>query len=308
MYNKILIPLDGTLRAEQALQLVNRFFVDAELILLETTGNTTQAFPIYGAGVHGYIEPLPEVKKARNDEYVASVADRTRNWATNVRGYSLIGPPDIKIVEVAEAEEVDLIVMVTHGYDRFERLLFGSVTQKVIRDAPCPVLAVRDGELPEHMLIALDGTPFSEEILEPAFKLAKLLRLDVTLARVDMPKDDISYADVASIREIDSELAELVLSTHNSRAEFYLDDIRKRYLDSVAGIDIKIDYDVDYGDPAARLPAIAKFHDCDLIAMATHGRKGIEYWLKGSVTEKVMHKTDVAMLILHHEVEEEPAG
>ncbi len=308
MYDKILIPLDGTLRAEQALQLVQRFFIDAELILLETTGNTTQPFPVYGAGVHGYIEPLPEAKKARNDEYVATVADSARTWANKVRGYSLIGPADIKIVEIAEEEDVDLIVMVTHGYDGLDRLLFGSVTQKVIRDAPCPVLAVRDGELPEHMLIALDGSEFAESILDPAFKLAKLLKIDVTLARVDMPKDDIAYSDLAGIREIDRELADVVLSTHNSRSEFYLDDVRKRYLESVAGIDLKIDYDVDYGDPAARLPAIAKFHNCDLIAMATHGRKGIDYWLKGSVTEKVMHKTDKAMLILHHEVEEEPAG
>ena len=116
MYNKILIPLDGTLRAEQALTLVNKFFIDSELILLETTGDTTQPFPIYGAGVHGYIEPLPESKKARNDKYVATVANSTRTWAENVRGYSLIGPPDVKIVEIAETERCRTIFSVkNHG-------------------------------------------------------------------------------------------------------------------------------------------------------------------------------------------------
>lgn len=303
MYNKILIPLDGTLKAEQALALVNRFFIDSELILLETTGDTTQPFPVYGAGVHGYIEPLPEDKKARNDAYIATVANNTRTWASNVRGYSLIGPPAEKIVEFSEAEDVDLIVMVTHGYDAFERLLFGSVTEKVIRDAPCPVLAIRDAELPEHFLIALDGSEFAESILEPALKLAKLIRADVTLARVNEPADDLNYRDVREIREIDPALADRLLATHNSRSEFYLEDIRKRFLDDLEELDIKIDYDTDYGKPGVRLPEIAKFHDCDLIAMATHGRKGVQHLLHGSVTTKVMHRTDMAMLILNPSVE-----
>ena len=53
-----------------------------------------------------------------------------------------------------------------------------------------------------------------------------------------------------------------------------------------------------------RLPEIAKFHGCDLIAMATHGRKGLQHLLHGSVTEKVMHRTDMAMLIFNPNLQE----
>ncbi|MEM8860722.1 MAG: universal stress protein, partial [Chloroflexota bacterium] len=275
MFEKILIPLDGTLRAEQALELTSKLFDEnVELILLETTGDNRVTFPTYAAGSAGYIEPLPEFRKARNDEYVAAVTSATKTWAPKVKGFSLIGAPAEKIVEIAEVENVDLIMMVTHGYSAFEKLLLGSVTEQVIRMAPCPVFAIRDGHIPEHMLIALDGTDFSEEILDPAIGLAKLLGADITLARVDTPQEDLDYRELEEIRAIDRELANRVLYTHNSRTEFYLDDIRKRYLEEVNPVNINIDYDVDYGNPSKRLPEAASRHNCDLIAMATHGRTG----------------------------------
>lgn len=301
MFKKILIPLDGSLRSEQALSLVSKLFPadDRILILLEATGDSNIAYPIYGAGAEGYAQMIPEYKKQQVEEYVKAVAAETRAWAPEVVGYSIMGKPDEAIIEVAKQEEVDLIVMVTHGYGALERLLLGSVTEKVIRDAPCPVLAVRDDHVPSHMLIALDGTPFSESILEPAFALARLIKADVTLARVDVPADDLDMREVETLSKIDRELADTLLVHHNSRSEFYLDDIRQRFLTHKEKIEIRVDYDVDYGKPGLQLPKVAKRHNCDLIAMATHGRKGIKRLFNRSVTEEVMHQTETAMLVLH---------
>ena len=300
MFNKVLIPLDGSLRAEQALALFSKLFdSETELIILETTGDNRVTFPTYAVGAGGYIEPLPELRKERNDAYVASVTEATKTWAPNVRGYSLIGAPAEKIVEVADAEKVDLIMMATHGYNAFEKLLLGSVTEQVIRMASCPVLAIRDGHVPEHMLIALDGTAFSEEILDISFALAELLGADVTLAKVDTPAEDVDLREVEMIKAVDRELANRILYTHNSRSEFYLDEIRQRYLEKAESVNINVDYDVDYGNPGRRLPEAAARHNCDIIAMATHGRTGLQHFLKGSVTEKVMHKADAAMLVIH---------
>lgn len=301
MFKKILIPLDGSLRSEQALGLVNKLFTakDIELLLLEATGSTTSAYPIYGAGAEGFAQIIPEYRKSQVDQYVGTVTEATRTWAPNVRGYSMVGQPDEAIIEIAESEDVDLIVMVTHGYDALERLLLGSVTEKVIREAPCPVLAVRDGHLPKHMLIALDGTPFSETILDPAFELARLIKADVTLTRVDVPADDLDMREVNELSKVDRKLADTLLIHHNSRSEFYLDDLRKQFLQDQTEIEIKIDYDVEYGKPSKRLPKVAERHGCDLIAMATHGRKGLKRLFSRSVTEDVMHQTKTAMLVLH---------
>lgn len=301
MFKKILIPLDGTMRAEQAIGLVGRILPakDVELILLEATGNQNLAYPLYGSGVDGYVDIIPEYKKANVDAYVESITQATRTWAPNVRGFSMQSKPDTAIVEIAVQEEVDLIVMVTHGYAGLERLLFGSVTELVIRDAPCPVLAVRDSHLPTHMLISLDGTAFSETILDPAFALAKLLKADITLARVDVPAEEIDLREVEEIRKFDRALADSLLYANNNKSNFYLDDLLKRYKKEIDELDVKIDYDVDYGPVGTRLPKMAKRNNCDLIAMATHGRKGLDRLWNRSVTEDVMHQSDTAMFVLH---------
>ena len=54
-----------------------------------------------------------------------------------------IGSPSVKIVETVEAEHVDLIVMATHGRTGLSHLLIGSVAERVVRTAPCPVLTIR---------------------------------------------------------------------------------------------------------------------------------------------------------------------
>ncbi|MFK7804888.1 MAG: universal stress protein [Anaerolineae bacterium] len=301
MFKKILVPLDGSMRAEQALGLVGRIMPanDIELILLEATGDPILAYPLYGSSVDGYVQIIPEYKKTKVDQYVDTVTKVTRTWAPNVRGYSMLGKPDEAIVEVAIKEDVDLIVMVTHGHTGLARLLFGSVTELVIRDAPCPVLAVRDGHLPKHMLIALDGTPFSETILDPAFALAKLIKADITLGRVDVPAEDIDLREVDEIRKIDEGLADSLLYTDNNRSNSYLNNLLKGFESEASELKIKLDYDVDYGPVGTRLPKMAERNECDLIAMATHGRKGLDRLWNKSVTEEVMHHTETAMFILH---------
>lgn len=301
MFKKILIPLDGSLRSELALGLAHKLFQteDVELILIEAAGETASTYPIYGGVGDGFVHIVPEYNRAQVEEYIEDMADEAKSWAPKVRGFSLLGSPDDAIIKVAKGENVDLIVMFTHDYDAFERLLLGSVTEKVIRDAPCPVLAIRDDHVLNHMLIALDGSPFSETILDPAFELAYLIKADVTLARVDTPADAVDIGEINQLGKVNRRLAETVMVQHSGRSEFYLDDIRQRYLKDPSAIDIKIDYDVDYGKPGLRLAQMADRHQVDLIAMATHGRKGFERIFNRSVTEDVMHRTDTAMLILH---------
>ena len=61
----------------------------------------------------------------------------------DIRTVTCIGKPYIKIKELAEEEHIDLIVMGTHGREGLAHFLLGSVTEKVIRTAPCPVLVIR---------------------------------------------------------------------------------------------------------------------------------------------------------------------
>ncbi|MFT5197218.1 MAG: nucleotide-binding universal stress UspA family protein [Candidatus Promineifilaceae bacterium] len=299
MFKKILIPLDGTLLSEQALELAENLFAtieeDLEILLLQSTADAT----FYLGIPWGETPAVPEHRKTRIDKYIGKTAEATRTWAKNVKEITMIAKPEDAIIKIAVEEDVDLIVMFTHGYSTFERLIVGSVTEKIVREAPCPVLATRDGDVPKHMLIALDGTLFSEAILDPAFALARLIKADVTLVLVDVDVDDLDMQKVVELSLTNRELAKTILATHNTKSEHYLDGIYQRYVNKMDGIKIKVDYDIGYGEPSIQLPKLADQHECDLIAMATHGNTGISRFWNGSVTHDVMHQTKLAMLIIH---------
>lgn len=303
MFNKILVPLDGSLRAEQALALVRKICSQkfCEIILVEATDDAKIPYPVRDSPMYGTRYIAPEYSIGQTDQFLDEAAKSSSTWADAVRVFSEPGAPEQIIVDIAEKEEVDLIVMVTHGYAGLERLLLGSVTEKVIRSAPCPVLAIRDDHIPKHFLIALDGTPFSETILNPAYLLARLIKADITLARIHIAADDLNMRDLAALRMFDLELAQTVLHNHNTRTETYLKDFADRY--SEKSYEINVDYDIDTGPPASRLARMAKRNGCDLIAMATHGRNGIKRFLQGSITEDVMHRSEVAMLVIHPDLE-----
>lgn len=308
MFKKILIPLNGSLHAEQALELVKRLLPNNgfELVLLEATGNPNLVYSVYGFGTTSYVYVRPECL-IKDEEYIKSATQEAEKWAPQVEGFVKFDTAERAIVDVALHEDVDLIIMATHGYSGFDRLLFSSVTEKVIRDAPCPVLAVRDDHLPKHMLIALDGTRFSEKILEPAFEFAKLIKADITLACVHTEKQKLREADVAEIRKYDRGIADAVLYNGINQTNDYLKSLHRMYSKQASEINVNLDFDIDRGRPGDRLPHMAERNGCDLIAMATHGRKGLDYLWNRSVTEKVIHRTETAMLILHPEPEVEPA-
>ncbi|MFK7804882.1 MAG: universal stress protein [Anaerolineae bacterium] len=308
MFKKILVPLNGSLHAEQALELVKKLWPknEFELVLLEATGNPNLVYSVYGFGTTSYVQVSPGCL-IKNSDYIKNITEKTEHWAPQVEGFVKFDTAERAIIDVAVHEDVDLIVMVTHDYKGFERLLFKSVTEQVIRDAPCPVLAIRDGHIPKHMLIAVDGTPFSETILEPAFELAKLIKADITLARVDRVRNPLRDRDVAEIKRFDPNLADAVLYNSGQEANLYLKALWRHYLDEADEIKVNLDFDLARGRPEDRLAEMAERNGCDLIAMATHGRKGLDRFWNRSVTEDVIRQTETAMLVLHPEPEAELA-
>jgi nucleotide-binding universal stress UspA family protein len=85
---------------------------------------------------------LSDLERQANDE-LARMLPEAQNAQIEVTRSVVIGSPFRKIIETAEAEHVDLIVMATHGRTGLSHLLIGSVTERVVRTAPCPVLTIR---------------------------------------------------------------------------------------------------------------------------------------------------------------------
>jgi len=90
-----------------------------------------------------------ELEQQARDRLGRVLSDAERE-KFSARIVSLVGSPFLEIVNYAKAQEIDLIVMGTHGRGPIAHMLMGSVAEKVVRKAPCPVLTVRH---PEHEFI-----------------------------------------------------------------------------------------------------------------------------------------------------------
>jgi nucleotide-binding universal stress UspA family protein len=141
MYKRILLPLDGSSISEQALPhaiaQAKRF--NAELIILRVVE------PL-GERVQKYSTSIERVEKEMLDfvlESLKKVAIDVRAQGVKVRTEALQGRPHVKIIEYAESEEVDLVVICSRGKTGFSRWLMGSVADRVIRGVRTPVLVVR---------------------------------------------------------------------------------------------------------------------------------------------------------------------
>lgn len=145
--NKILCPIDFSEAAFEGLKNANELagHFSAELILFHVVS------PL--PGILGSTSPtgfhIPAVLKEIEDSAKNQIAKLKNKYiSSNIKseGIVVIGDPSAEIVKYAAEDNVDLIVMSTHGQSGWKRLVSGSVTEKVVRMAECPVLAIRGTE------------------------------------------------------------------------------------------------------------------------------------------------------------------
>ena len=145
---KILLATDGSKQSDAAIDLLKRFPVAARDQAKSSTGGG-RAVPRAIASYGGYLPDTTEMEKTAR-EHAAKIPEETCEKLEgicqnlNMTSEVLFGSPESRIVETAEEFGADLIIVGSHGYSRWERLLLGSVPQPVVHHAPCPVLVVRE--------------------------------------------------------------------------------------------------------------------------------------------------------------------
>jgi nucleotide-binding universal stress UspA family protein len=124
---------------KEALALAQTF--DAKLLLLHVV--EPPPYSVEGLGPSSLeVNLLDDLERLANNE-LAGVLPEAQSTGVEVGRHVVVGTPYRKIVEVAEAERVDLIVMSTHGRTGLSHLVMGSVAERIVRTAPCPVLTMR---------------------------------------------------------------------------------------------------------------------------------------------------------------------
>jgi nucleotide-binding universal stress UspA family protein len=141
MYKRVLIPLDGSALAEQALPhaMAQAGCFQAELILLKAL----EPFPHARGMSLGDLERIKQQASTWAREYLERLAADVRQQGITAQAVTIDGRPHVEIPQFAETNQVDLIVMSTRGQSGLSRWLMGSVADRVVRGATVPVLVVR---------------------------------------------------------------------------------------------------------------------------------------------------------------------
>lgn len=287
---RILFPTDFSDGAKQAFPqaafLADRH--DAELHILNVTGR------------HAF--DYEEVK----ENFPIPIETLTA-WLLPARSGARTGGPDLETLTVvqeqiesaAPAEEIrayvetkniDLVVMGTHGRRGTDRLIFGSVTEEVVREAPCPVLTVRaDADAaPEgvrRVLVPIDFSETTEAAAHHAGEIARTYDASVHLLHV---VEEVDYPPVYGVDPADFPEQEVLDQVGRELGKIAREEVGAPRAVVAASA----------GYPPTAILEYVEDQDIDLIVMATHGRTGLDRMLIGSVAERVVRQAPVPVFVV----------
>ncbi len=269
MLERILVPLDGSPRAEAILVHLRRLLrrKDSEIVLFRVVEPpTTLNAPEYAR--------LLDDRRTEAKMYLQILKARLEDAGARVDARTAEGSPADAILEAAAAVKASLVAMSSHGRSGIDRWAYGSVTEKILRASGVPLLVVRSTPTrPEaeirRILVPVDGSDSSLTALQPAAELASLFDADVVLVHVVDPESP--SAPLPQLEKAQEILRE-------------------------AGL--KAEVEVRQGDAATGILAVAEQQSVDLIALATHGRSGMSRWVLGSVAEKILRTSTLPMLVV----------
>jgi nucleotide-binding universal stress UspA family protein len=317
MFHHILVPLDGSTRAEAALPVAAR--------LARANSGTLTVLRVVTAPLDMDLRPVQltrraalaqETDVARAQEYLAQVTSSDDLRGIDIRTEVLTGAPAQVILLFTPLQPVDLLVMCSHGATGFKRWLLGSVAEKVARHVPFPVLLLREGgpalvgtpphaEGPLRALVPLDGSVQAKAALVPAEQLIASLVApgpgELHLVRV---------VALSGVEQLSQSEREAVMH----KAKQYLSSMVKQVREGlvagpVADLKLAITWSVTIDDDIATsiirmaedgegMEDFGGSGSSDVIAMTTHGYSGLQRWATGSITERVLHATRLPLLIV----------
>lgn len=305
MYERIAVPLDGTPFGDYAL----RFAVEiakrsgAALRLVHVHVPRHVEHGLFGVAtfrhrVMAAADPVADLRLFEAEQ--KAIGERATEVAQasglEVSSHIIGGRIGDAVEREAEAWDADLIVMATHARSGLDRIRHGSIADQVVRHAKIPVLLVRppDNQFRRpvatsfrHIMVALDGSHFSEQALPSAAGMAEMFGARLTLVHVECPPGDRLFAgDAVS----DAAMTE----QYGVACRRYLEDVRSRNEESLAEAAIE--------PIVARFPTVSLMDaavrlEVDLICMATHGRGGLSRALVGSTANEILSNTWLPVLL-----------
>ncbi len=285
---KILLPLDGSAFAERATPVAQQLAValHADLLIVRIIPTLIWAYAAAGGPTSADVyERILREEETAVEQYLSRMV--ASGEALGIKTFTIAARGEVAsaLLDIIKDEQVDLVVMSTHGRTGAERFALGSVADRVLRGGSAPTLLLRsfhDGaaQLPERLsraVVTVDGSNLAESAFGIIEALAGSVITSVTLLRV-LPLE----AGAGQTQD----------------ARNYLYDAAQRLRERLGATGVEVNTSLEYGPVAERILEDGEQRR-DLIVMATHGETGARRWAYGSVTDRVLHGAQMPLLVTH---------
>ena len=262
---KIIVPIDFSQHSEYALEaaalLANKY--NAEILALHMLEMSDNTFINTDNEQHAKAVFFLKIAEQKFEEFLNKDYLKDINVIPIVKHFKVFN----EVSEVAKEHRADLIVMGSHGSSGVKEIFLGSNTEKVVRHSNIPVLILKSDPILmdfENVVFACD---FSDESITPylnASKLFQTLNSNMHLLYVNLPNENFK-----SSSEMEKRVANFLKKADGN-------------IDKIKSVHYVSDYTVEKG-----ILNFANILGADLIAVATHGRKGIAHFFEGSISENV---------------------
>lgn len=282
MYEKILVPLDGSDLAEAALPAVKEIArtLGSRVMLLNVCDMSEDKCDVY----QDYLNML-----------ALKVTEETKKKSSATLAH---GDAAAEIVKYIDANKISLTVMATHGRSGISHWAIGSVAEKVVREANRPIMLLRsqqqcasDTAILSKIIVPLDGSKIGEAALRYVEALAKKANTEIVLLHI--LEKQYHFATAAdSYVQVPYSSAEM--KPAKVAAQAYLGSVANRL--AKKGLNVRTV--MREGKAAESIIDFAQQSGINLIAMSTHGRSGISRWVFGSVTDKIIHSSCARVMVV----------
>lgn len=279
IYRKMLVAFDGSESSKNALKqaIVLRDLEKSWIKVLAVVPSYEGDLELVG------VREIQKVLQGPTEKLIKAATEVARSASTEVMTNVEQGEAYEKIVDVAEEENCDLIVMGRRGLNPVERMLMGSVTARVIAHSGKDVLIVSRSAIlaPDNILLATDGSAHSEAAMDRALHFVKMCKGKLTV---------VSVVDVYP--EFYAEAPEIVEQMEKKSVQI-IDETRKKAEE--AGV--KLETQILSGNAAEEIVNLAQDIGAGAIFMGSRGRSGLKKLLMGSVAEKVVGLAHCPVLV-----------
>lgn len=310
MFQHILVPLDGSPRAERALGTAARLAraTQGQLILLRAVTMTTEFWPAQHSP-EAHLEPMIHACMEEAHTYLAGLASSPLLHDIPVKIVVPFGPPAAGILEAVPTYQIDLIILGSHSSKGTIYGVMSSISEKVSRNSPVPVLVLREhGPIPAEesetrplsILVGLDGSVQARAAIAPAARLVAALsapeRGTIHLAYAMAPganeSNDAQRKRYTQIQEYLRTVSEHLRSGEDETISTSRVQIRTSIVvstDAVEGLARLGEHGEDMEGPG---------ESCDLMALSTHGQSEVQPWGMGSFPERMLKATKLPLLVV----------